>query len=197
MAQLFSPRSNLVMRGLLAGIAGAVVLVAGAGYAVTRSGWFWDVGAAPPQPVPFSHQLHAGDLGVDCAFCHSSAGRTSLAGLPTAETCMTCHSGLPVGGAFLAPVRNAYETGEPLLWSRVHRVADHARFHHGVHVSAGLGCAECHGAVETMPQTVKTETLSMKWCLDCHQESSPARTGATDGTGRQLQPLADCSVCHR
>lgn len=197
MAQLFSPRSTPIARWLLAGLAGIVVLAGGAGYALTRSDWFWDVGSAPPQPIPFSHQLHAGDLGVDCAFCHAGAERTALAGIPTTQTCMTCHSGLPVGGASLAPVRSAFETGEPLLWSRVHRVPDHARFHHGVHVSAGIGCADCHGKVEAMPETVKTETLSMKWCLDCHQESSPPDTGVTDGNGRMLQPLADCSVCHR
>ncbi|HSK40422.1 MAG TPA: cytochrome c3 family protein [Arenibaculum sp.] len=197
MAQPFSPRATFVARCALAGLAGAVILAGGVTYGVSRSGWFRDVGNAPPQPVPFSHLLHAGDLGVDCRFCHTTVERFALAGLPSTETCLTCHSGLPVGGAALAPVRAAFDMREPLLWNRVHRVPDHARFHHGVHVSAGFTCTDCHGEVETMPRVAKAETLSMTWCLDCHRTAPVSSPASTDGTGRHLEPLTDCSRCHR
>jgi hypothetical protein len=28
------------------------------------------IGYAPVQPVPFSHALHNGQLGIDCRYCH-------------------------------------------------------------------------------------------------------------------------------
>ncbi len=31
-----------------------------------------DVGYAPKQPVPYSHALHAGELGIDCRYCHQT-----------------------------------------------------------------------------------------------------------------------------
>jgi hypothetical protein len=31
-----------------------------------------EVGYQPKQPVPFSHALHAGELGMDCRYCHTS-----------------------------------------------------------------------------------------------------------------------------
>ena len=34
------------------------------------SPYYTDVGYAPTQPVPYSHKLHAGDMGIDCRNCH-------------------------------------------------------------------------------------------------------------------------------
>jgi hypothetical protein len=66
-----------------------------------------------------------------------------------------------------------------------------------------------------MAQTVKTETLSMAWCLDCHRDPAPrlrppAEVFAMgwDGAGhpRAISPgldpadvrrLTDCSTCHK
>jgi hypothetical protein len=197
MAQIFSPRSTAIARGVLAGIAAAVLAGAAGGYVSMRSDRYWDVGRERPQPVPFSHLLHAGDLGLDCRYCHATVERSALAGIPAAGTCLGCHDGLPVGGAALGPLRAAFDAGEPFLWNRVHRVPDHVLFHHGVHVSAGIGCAACHGAVEEMPAIVKTATLSMGWCLDCHRDAGSAAPPVTDGAGGRLHPLTDCSRCHR
>ncbi|HEV7368721.1 cytochrome c3 family protein [Arenibaculum sp.] len=197
MAQIFPPRSTTIARSILAGIVAAVLVAAVGGYVVTRSDWYWRVGKAEPQPVPFSHLLHAGDLGLDCRYCHTTVERSALAGIPPAQTCLGCHDGLPVGGAALGPLRTAFDTGEPFLWNRVHRVPDHALFHHGIHVSSGVGCATCHGPVEEMPRIAKAGTLSMSWCLDCHREVEPVGPPVTDGDGGLLHPLTDCSRCHR
>lgn len=48
-------------------------------------------GYAPEQPVAFSHRLHAGELGVDCLYCHYAARRSRTAGIPPAGLCMNCH----------------------------------------------------------------------------------------------------------
>jgi hypothetical protein len=48
-------------------------------------------GYEPAQPIAFSHRLHAGELQVQCVYCHSGAERSRHAGIPAASTCMNCH----------------------------------------------------------------------------------------------------------
>jgi len=48
-------------------------------------------GYSPPQPIAYSHRLHAGELGIDCRYCHTGAEQGRHAGIPSAETCMNCH----------------------------------------------------------------------------------------------------------
>lgn len=48
-------------------------------------------GYAPVQPIAFSHRLHAGDLEIDCRYCHADADRSRHAGIPSADACMNCH----------------------------------------------------------------------------------------------------------
>lgn len=70
------------------------VLLAGALVAASISRQHWPdnhQGYAPSQPIAFSHRLHAGQLGMDCRFCHSAANESRHAGIPSADTCMRCH----------------------------------------------------------------------------------------------------------
>jgi hypothetical protein len=48
-------------------------------------------GYQPAQPIAYSHRLHAGELQIPCAYCHSGAQRSRTAGIPAASTCMNCH----------------------------------------------------------------------------------------------------------
>jgi len=48
-------------------------------------------GYAPVQPIAYSHRLHAGELGIDCLYCHFGAERSRHAGIPPAGVCMNCH----------------------------------------------------------------------------------------------------------
>jgi hypothetical protein len=48
-------------------------------------------GYEPVQPIAFSHRLHAGELGIACLHCHTSAERSKNAGIPSTNTCMNCH----------------------------------------------------------------------------------------------------------
>jgi hypothetical protein len=48
-------------------------------------------GYTPEQPIAFSHRLHAGELGMDCRFCHWSADKSRHAGIPSTDVCMKCH----------------------------------------------------------------------------------------------------------
>jgi Cytochrome c7 and related cytochrome c len=218
MPQVFHRRSNTIAR---TGILGLVIFVCLSGWALHAI--FWSpyttlVNVPIPQPVPFSHQHHVGDLGIDCRYCHSAVERSSSAGLPPTETCMTCHSRLFTSAPLLAPVRDSLATGTPIRWNRVNYVPDFVFFNHGIHINKGIGCTTCHGEVDHMPLTWKSHTLYMKWCLDCHrnpekfirprakvfdQEWSSPTNQAT--LGRELvakyhvntTQLMDCSMCHR
>ena len=59
-------------------------------------------GYAPEQPIAFSHRLHAGELQVDCHYCHSGAEKSRHAGFPAASICMNCHRFVP---ALLGAIR--------------------------------------------------------------------------------------------
>ncbi len=49
-------------------------------------------GYAPEQPIAFSHRLHAGELLIDCLYCHHGAETSRHAGIPAGSICMNCHS---------------------------------------------------------------------------------------------------------
>ncbi len=48
-------------------------------------------GYSPAQPIEYSHRLHAGELAIECLYCHTSAERGRHAGIPSADVCMNCH----------------------------------------------------------------------------------------------------------
>lgn len=210
MANLFSPSSDLVLRiGLL--------LVVGTAMALTAALLIWGnprLASGQPvhlaQPVMFSHEQHAGLLGLDCRYCHSSVEDSAFAGMPTAETCMHCHKQLYTQSKILEPVREAWRTGDPIAWRRVHDLPDFAHFDHRVHVSAGVACVSCHGDVTGMPLMRRVQPLTMGWCLDCHRHpgrelvpehqvfSPSARPGssAVAFSPERASTLTNCSACH-
>jgi len=56
-------------------------------------------GYSPEQPIAFSHRLHAGEMKLDCRFCHSQADKGRYAGIPSTDTCLKCHKYItaPIG----------------------------------------------------------------------------------------------------
>ena len=82
---------------------------------------------------------------------------------------MSCHSQIWNDSPALEPVRQSYRTGQPIVWTRVHRLPDYVYFNHSIHVAKGVGCASCHGEVDAMPLMWKAEPMTMEWCLDCHR----------------------------
>jgi hypothetical protein len=169
MAQLFAKSANVHARVVIVGI---VVLACGAGWATSVVYWSpytTEVDVPLQQPIPFSHKHHVTDDGIDCRYCHTSVEKSSFAGIPSTETCMTCHSQIWTDAPMLASVRESLASGKPLKWTRVNDLPDYVYFNHSVHVAKGIGCSDCHGRVDQMPLTRKTQTLYMRWCLDCHQ----------------------------
>ncbi len=148
------------------------------GTGVTAAVWitftpkYTRVGYQPGQPVPFSHRIHVGELGMDCRHCHSFAESSSHSNVPTAEACMNCHRQVKAQSPKLAPVREAYATGKPVEWVRVHKAPDYVYFNHSVHLNRGISCQDCHGQIDKMDVVHQAEPQSMGWCLDCHRNPS-------------------------
>ena len=169
MAQIFQRSTNTISRATIYGFVFVLGAIAWATGELQRSPWITRQGEAQTQPVPFSHQHHAGGLGIDCRYCHTSVENSSFAGIPPTKTCMNCHSQLWTDTSMLQPVRESYRTDTSIRWIRVHDLPDYVYFNHEIHVSKGIGCASCHGPVDRMPLTFQAHSLQMEWCLDCHR----------------------------
>lgn len=152
-----------------------------------------DQGYQPVQPIHFSHKIHAGDNGIDCNYCHSSARVSKTSGIPSLNVCMNCHKSIYeykgettpefskefydgeiqklYAAAGWSDADQAY-TGEPLpvKWVRIHNLPDFAYFNHSQHVTvAGVECQTCHGPVETMDEVFQFAPMTMGWCVNCHR----------------------------
>jgi len=128
------------------------------------------VGYAPTQPVPYSHAMHAGKLGLDCRYCHSTVEKAAFAAIPATQVCMNCHSVIHKDSDRLKPIRDSWTSGKPVEWVKVHDLADYVYFNHSAHVTQGIGCVSCHGRIDHMDVVQQEAPLSMGWCLDCHRD---------------------------
>jgi len=175
-----------------------------------------DVGYMPTQPIPYSHALHAGELGIDCRYCHNTVEEAGHAAIPATDTCMNCHKMIWTESPKLLLLRESQATGKPVEWKKVHDLPDYVYFNHSAHVSRGVGCVSCHGRVDQMDEVFQDQPLSMSWCLDCHRQPEqnlrpPEAVTRMDfkppieavAYGKDLRaknninPPTDCSTCHR
>lgn len=209
-----------------------LLIVVGGGLvatAVTAGVWYYftpkyfRVGYQPVQPVAFSHATHAGQLGVDCRYCHNGVEKSWFSNIPSSSTCMNCHNQVLKDDPRLALVRESAATGKPIPWVQIHRVPDFVYFNHSVHVNRGISCVECHGRIDQMDEVYHAKPLSMSFCLECHRDPAakirpldkitdlawtPSGDPATaeewhKTEGKKLvdhwrvESLQNCSACHR
>jgi len=169
MAQTFHRSTNTIARF---SIFGAVFLIAGAGWVfakLDRSPYNTRQGVVLKQPVPFSHDHHVGQIGIDCRYCHTSVESSAVASVPSPSVCMNCHKEIWKDSPMLQPVRDAFAQGRPIEWIKVHDLPDFVYFDHSIHVAKGVGCTTCHGRVDKMPLMYQAATLQMEWCISCHR----------------------------
>jgi cytochrome c551/c552 len=163
-------------------------------------GWMMSLGIdqeyAPIQPIHYSHKIHAGDNGIDCKYCHSSARSSKHSGIPSLNVCMNCHKNISeVAETTATPeyskafydgeIKKLYDavgwdkdnqkyTGntKPVKWIRIHNLPDFAYFNHSQHVTvAGIECQTCHGPVQEYEIMKQFAPLTMGWCIDCHRKT--------------------------
>lgn len=179
---LFPPWVNTFTVMVLGGVAAGALYV---GALLAYGTWpdVMNVGYSPEQPVPFSHKLHAGELQMDCRYCHNTVERAAHAAVPSTNICANCHSAAVDGVApktsvhttsiKLAPIHESQVTGEPVLWERVHDLGDYVYFNHSIHLARGVSCVTCHGRIDKMETVHQDKSLSMSWCIDCHRNPAP------------------------
>jgi hypothetical protein len=220
MPQVFPKSANPWSRASLIGV---VFLLLAAGWVVAlvqRSDYVTAANEFIEQPVQFSHQHHAGGIGIDCRYCHTSVEVSASAGIPPTKTCINCHSQIWSSSPYLEPVRASFREDRPLRWVRVHDLPDFVYFNHSIHVRKGVGCETCHGRVDRMPLMVQQASLQMEWCLECHRDPAAfvrpreavfqmgyvPEGGNQRAVGERLvgeykiadaRHMTSCSVCHR
>ena len=159
-----------------------VLVSAFAGIFLTRA----QVLGAPPQPIPYSHRIHV-EAGIQCLYCHSESNRSHIAGIPSVQKCMGCHSAIANESDATQPLLDYWESGEAIPWNRVNDQPDFVYFSHLSHLDAGLNCEECHGEIGQMDVTRPVVKMDMGWCINCHEQQEPEK----------IARLVDCLICHK
>lgn len=173
MANIFPRGSNLLpLKIVLCALVFVPAVSIGMWYYFTPK--YTRVGYQPAQPVPFPHDVHVAQLGMDCRYCHSFVETAAHSNIPTTQVCMNCHNSVQKDNPKLAPLRESWATGQPVSWVQVHKTPDYVYFNHAAHVNRGVSCVSCHGRVDKMPVVYHAEPHSMKWCLDCHRNPETA-----------------------
>lgn len=216
MARYFPPWTNTLFRLVLFASLVLAAFAIWGGAEIVRSPYETRQDVPREQPVPFSHEHHAGGLGLDCRYCHQTVETSEFAGIPPTKVCMNCHSQMWAVAPALEPVRESYRTGKSIQWTRVNDLPQFVYFDHSVHVHQGIGCSSCHGRVDRMPLTYQAAPLTMEWCLDCHrhpednvrprnqvfnmdyrQPPNQKTLGARLVKEYGIRSLTTCSTCHR
>lgn len=176
-----------------------------------------NVGYQPDQPVPYSHAIHVGKLGMDCRACHNTVEDAGFASIPPTQMCINCHApgkdmqtqlptnmpGVHQNSLNLRPVWESYYTGKPIPWVKVHDEPDYVYFNHSAHVNKGIGCVSCHGRVDKMggantddpiAGVYQAHNLSMGWCLECHRAPEKHLRPPDKITQMDWSPLDDARV---
>lgn len=176
---VWSPFHTPQVRAVLAlSLTGLIAMTIGTLYSAGSS----DSGEQDLQPMSFSHARHAGELQIDCLYCHRSAALSATANVPSMQLCMSCHQNLGNETPETLKLLAYWGNQEPIPWIRLHRMPDFVYFTHEMHLRAGLHCADCHGHVERMSHTPRAASYEMGWCLTCHKQRGASR---------------DCLICHK
>lgn len=148
-----------------------------------------------PQPINYSHKLHAGDLGINCIYCHTYSRRSKVAGIPPTAKCMGCHTVVGTEAPEIEKLTAMWSEGQSPAWNKVNDVPDFVHFSHERHLQKFLFdnpemdisdapevCAMCHGDMKEVGVAKKMKPLTMGFCVTCHENN---------------QGPADCTRCHK
>ena len=137
----------------------------------------------PVQPLEFPHDVHI-KQGLTCTdYCHESATKGPVAGLPSLTTCMICHAAIATDKPRIQQLAALETRREDVAWQRVYGYPStaHVRFDHAPHLRAKVECSTCHGAIAEQTVAQRNVDLSMGFCVNCHTERKASN---------------DCLTCH-
>ena len=176
-----------------------------------------DLGPQVDQPIDFPHDRHAGDaaqggMQINCMYCHTYARRSIVAGIPPLQKCIGCHQSIE-SVRETPRIKKLFEYWEgsadgkiaartPVPWKKVHDLPDFVRFNHERHIQrfhfqqgkpVQEVCGYCHGDVKTMTVARRSKSLSMGWCVSCHEKDHLVDASSNMTT----QGPNDCWQCHK
>ena len=135
------------------------------------------------QPIAFPHSVHVAK-GLKCTeYCHASATKGPVAGLPSVETCMICHSAIATDRPLIQKITALEAQHLDLSWQRVYGYSAqaHVHFNHAPHLRAQVDCATCHGNVAAQTTAQRVVDMNMGFCVNCHKTKHAPN---------------DCLTCH-
>lgn len=137
--------------------------------------WFFEgepkppLGAAPVQPLPFSHKTHTTTAALKCADCHKTAATAAEAGLPQAGLCMACHVAVKKDSPAIVKLAEQQKAQQAIAWFRVYQLPRFVTFSHRRHTVKGqVECEACHGDVGSQEVVTKVKSVAMPACQTCH-----------------------------
>ncbi|NLE77093.1 MAG: cytochrome c3 family protein [Chloroflexi bacterium] len=149
-----------------------------------------DQKVAAQELLTFNHQKHVA-AGAPCVFCHPGVLNGAVAGIPSTQKCMGCHTSVAPrseqGRIDIARLTAAWETETPLRWVRHFDQPDYVQFNHRPHIVAGVACERCHGAVSQAVTPKPAFRVNMGFCLSCHRQQAPEK----------VVRLESCATCHK
>jgi hypothetical protein len=137
----------------------------------------------PVQPIEFPHNTHI-KQGLMCTeYCHENVTKGPVAGLPSVNTCMICHSSIATDRPRIQQITAMQQKGIDLAWQRVYGypAQSHVRFNHAPHIRAKVECTTCHGNIAEQTVAQRNVNLTMGYCVNCHNENKAP---------------VDCLTCH-
>ena len=136
----------------------------------------------PEQPIPYSHKLHAGKLGIKCADCHQVDAEGFLMEYPAEDKCMACHAAIKTDSPHIQKLAEFAKEGKAVPWVQIYRVPAYVWFAHASHSEEyGMTCDQCHGPVAEREQLFKEKPTNMVSCMRCHAQHNAPN---------------DCDLCH-
>ena len=152
-------------------------------------------GYKPAQPISYSHKLHAGELKMECKYCHFGAEKGRKAGIPPLNVCMNCHKVVKTDSPQIKKLADAYQAGRSIPWIKIHNLPDFVAFDHSRHVNKGVACQTCHGPVEEMQEVRQFAPLTMGWCVNCHRQYNASPPPGLEK--QHIHASIDCTGCHQ
>ena len=149
------------------------------------------IGYQPEQPIKYSHKIHAGDMKIDCKYCHVGVEKSRVASVPSVNICMGCHATARTDIPEIIKLKEYYDNNRPVPWKRVYKLPDFAYFNHSVHVNKGVECQSCHGdsghpsnpytSFSKFGASGVSSRLYTHACLNCHSNIHGSNASSSRG----------------
>lgn len=195
-------------------VCGAAPFLLGAILALAFGWWVFPdlIFSKQSQPFYFSHKVHVDTAGISCADCHSFREDGSFTGVPTLQTCASCHEDVvtaePGPDSTKAEIA-AYEAektfveeyvkgGKTVPWLVHQKQPDNVFFSHAAHFEK---CYSCHLTMKSR-LNFGTPDNPQKLCMTCHpsleelDKGIPVEKNVLTDYSRTTMKMWECEACH-